>query len=261
VPDDRDRLAEARRLDAEAIEVGEDGDEGRDLRARAAALRVEALGPKAYPVLVCDSCFRLTAWKSPRGRCDACERREQVRAAFHDPHGGWVRVDDLRRPDDRPKPPSPARRLRRLVSETARDRALVASWLARVEPDLTGPVAPEEGYELEAAQRDRVAAADGSGFVVRFSTATERFHDGRWVELQTTRIAQADVGVPDEFPASLPVEQLVEAWGDYRAAVAAFNARRWAGEAERREAKRLADADRAEAIREGRDVLDYLDES
>ena len=42
--------------------------------------------------------------------------------------------------------------------------------------------------------------------------------------------------------------------------LARFNARRWDEEAGRREAQRLAAADRAEAVREGRDVLDYLDE-
>ena len=56
--------AEARRLEDEAIEAGEETAKGRELRAQAAALRVRALGERVYPVLVCGQCFTVTGWLS-----------------------------------------------------------------------------------------------------------------------------------------------------------------------------------------------------
>ena len=84
--------------------------------------------------------------------------------------------------------------------------------MSRVEPDDTGPIAPEEGYEIEVARRDELDAADGSGVIVRFRTARSRFVEGSWIDGASTDIASRDLLVPAEFPASLPAEQLVEAW-------------------------------------------------
>jgi hypothetical protein len=261
---DRDLLAEARRLEAEAIEAGEETAAGRERRGKAAALRVQALGERAYPVRVCQACFQLTGWLSVDGRCDSCLRRAQLQAAYHDPHGGWVELDDARVRASQPRSTRvPVRS--RLASlrhpREAHQRALVGAWMARVRPDETGPIVPEDGYELEVATREELEAADRSGMVVRFHTATHRFADGAWAELETTKIARRDILVPPEFPAALPAEQIIDAWGDYKAAIDAFNRQAWNQQSDQREEQRQAQAAHRDALREQRDVIELLDES
>ena len=143
----------------------------------------------------------------------------------------------------------------------SRRQAEVAEWLRRVDPDETGPIAPEESYELEVARRDELEAADGSGMIVRFRTATSRFSDGSWVDGPSSDIASRDLLVPTEFAASLPAEQLVEAWSDFKNAVREVNRRAWSEESKRRESRRQADAAKTDAMREQRGVADLLDES
>ena len=253
---------EARRLEDEAIEAGEETEKGRELRGRAAALRVRALGERVYPVLVCSKCFTVTGWLDAQGECDGCLRAAALRAAFTDPRAGWV---DVGAPS--PEPSETEERgghfhVTSLVhARESRRRMLVEAWIGRVDPDGTGPIAPEEGYEIEVARRDELDAADGSGVIVRFRTARSRFVEGSWIDGASSDIASRDLLVPAEFPASLPAEQLVEAWGDFRDAVTAVNRRRWEDESARREAKRQADAAAADALREQRGVSDLLDES
>jgi hypothetical protein len=212
---------------------------------------------RMYPVFVCGRCFGLTGWVGAAGWCDACVRREQLRAAYRDPHGGWVSVAAA------PVPAAPAPRHARLTirgRRRARDRRAVESWLRHVEPGETGPVDPEPGYELEVAVRDEVELTDGSGILVRFATAAHRFDGATWTRLGATRARSSALGRPAEFPASLPVEQLVEAWGDYREAVAAFNRAAWSSAGARREAERQARAVREAALREQRHTADLLPE-
>jgi hypothetical protein len=223
-------------------------------------LRTQAVGEKVYPVLTCGECFRLTGWLSGDGRCDACVRRAQLSAAYRDSHSGWVSVADTRHAPTR-APTRPLRaRLAAGVSPRARAREVAARWLAYVEPGDTGPIDPEPGYELEIARRDEVELTDGTGILVRFSSVTYRFADGNWQQIEQTKIAHRDIAVPAEFPASLPVEHLVEAWGDYQAAIAAFNRRIWAAEDGRRERQRQAGEARAEAVREQQHTSDLLRE-
>jgi hypothetical protein len=254
-------LAEAHRLDAEAVQAGDEGEQGRSLRAQAAALRMQALGERVYPVLTCVTCFRLTGWVNGDGNCDACVRRAQLHAAYSDSHAGWVSVADTRQaPTQGPTPPLRARLAAGLGRSQARARITAGRWLAFVEPGDTGPIDPELGYELEVAHRDEVELTDGSGILVRFSSVAQRFTESGWQQIELTKIAHRDIAVPAEFPASLPVEQLVEAWGDYQAAVAAFNRRVWAAEEESREAQRQAGEARDEALREQRHTSDLLHE-
>ncbi len=257
-------IAKAKELEAEAIRIGEDGAPGRDLRARAAELRREALGERVYPVLVCCACYRLTGWVSAAGECDACVRRSRVQSAYADPHGGWVSAADTRAaaPERHRTPPLPLRtRLAaHLGKGTAPDRSLVHEWLRLVEPDETGPIDPEHGYEIEVAHRRELELVEGTGVLVSFSTATHRFADSGWQELETTRLARSDVLVPTEFPGALPVEQLIEAWTDYQRNVHEFNGRVWETQAAAREAARQAEEARATALREQRGVSELLDE-
>jgi hypothetical protein len=249
-------LTEAKRLEDEALEAGEESERGRGLRAAAAALRVRALGTRSYPVLVCRTCFDVTGWTDASGECDACLRRARLRSAYVDPRGGWVDLSAPRASESEPG----AGWLARLASLAHPEESERDAWLSRVDPGGTGPVEPEESYEVEVAQRDELEALDRSGMLVRFWTATARFADGRWLELASTTIPRRDLLVPTEFPASLPTEQLAEAWGDYRAEVDAVSRRVWAEEDERREAQRLADAAYRDAMREQRGASDLLDE-
>jgi hypothetical protein len=52
-------------------------------------------------VLLCPSCLHITGRVGGDGRCDSCQRRAQLEAAYADPQGGWVAVDDTRAPDAR----------------------------------------------------------------------------------------------------------------------------------------------------------------
>jgi len=260
-----DLLAEAERLVREAIEQGEESAPGRELRAKAAALRVQVIGKRSYPVVVCQGCFGVTGWLSSEQRCDACLREEQLEAAYRDPHGGWVSVAAAHvQPSREPKPESATLRGRLMGLKhpgEAHQRALVTAWMTRVRPDETGPIAPEDGYQVEVARRDEVEAADGSGMLIRFHAATARFHAGAWVDLQTTRIPRHELLAATEMPASLAAEQIVDAWGDFRAAVDAFNGRAWAAGAAQRETQRQADAAHEDAMREQRGALELLDEN
>lgn len=202
-------------------------------------MRAQALGEKAYPVLICASCHRLTGWVSADGACDPCVRRAAVDAAFADPRAGWLRivwVAATGRSTRRPLVPRRVRLAAELGWPAAEQRLALDFWLLHVEPDGTGPIEPETGYELEIALRDEVELTDGSGILVRFQSMTHRFDSVSWRALAGTRITRSAVPNPAEFPATLPVQQLVDAWFDYQQAVVAFNRRRWAGIAAAREA-------------------------
>jgi len=260
----RNPLAEAKRLEREAIEQDEESAAGRKLRAKAAALRVQALGKRSYPILVCQGCFAVTGWLSSDERCDSCLRHDQLEAAYRDPHGGWVAVADPQIRPAREQKPESAKLLGHLTAvkhpREAHQRALVATWMTHVRPDETGPIAPEDGYQVEVARREEVEAADGSGMLIRFHSATAGFHDGAWVDLQTTRIPRDELLAPTEISAAIPAEQIVDAWGDYKAEVDAFNRRAWDADSARREAHRQGDAAHDDAMREQRDVFQLLDE-
>ena len=58
VAPDPDLLEQAKQLENQAMEQGEETSAGRQLRANAAALRVQALGQRSYPLLICESCFK-----------------------------------------------------------------------------------------------------------------------------------------------------------------------------------------------------------
>lgn len=254
-------LAQARALEAQAVTSGQETDRGRQLLGQAAQLRLQALGPRSYPVATCVKCFRVTGWISADGLCDPCLRTAQLDAAYADPGGGFVRLG-ANQPPAEPEPRATPGLLGLLVGgRKARDRARVETWMRRVEPDATGPVSPEEGYELEVARRTEVEAADGSGLLIRFRTGTDRFADGGWFPLETTRIGSRDLLVPAEHSAGLAPEVLMDAWVDFRGAVDAVNAERWRRESAAREGQRVAQAEHDELVQEQRNVAGLLDES
>jgi hypothetical protein len=250
-------LAQARALEAQAARAGELTSHGRSLLAEAAQLRVRALAGRAYPVFVCSECSRVTGWLGRSGRCDSCLRRAQTRAAYTDPRAGFVVLEDAR--PQRARTHTGRGLVARVLAGPGRAKA--DAWLARVDPNTTGPIDPEPGYGIEAAHRDEVAAVDGSGMLVRFRTATHRFDGHGWDELETTRIAHHQLLVPSEHAAGLPAEQLVAAWLDYQAEVDGVNREAWSHESARREADRVARAAQADMLREQRGAVELLDEN
>ena len=117
----------------------------------------------------------------------------------------------------------------------------------------------EDGFHLEVAHRDQLAAADGMGTLIRFRTATHKFGHRAWTELETTTIAH-EVLVPSEFSGGLPTDQLVDAWLDYKQAVNTVNRERWAKESASREEQRAAREAREQAMRDQLGAADLLDE-
>jgi hypothetical protein len=215
-------VVRARELEAAAERATGEGRSGDPLRKEAAALRIRALGERPYPILVCADCSQLTGWLDEAGVCERCARSRELREAWTAPHGGWVDLTD-----HSASAPQLGRKFR-LGRRRHREDAALKSWLAHVDPGVTGPSAPEVGFELEVARRDEVEAPDRSGAVVRFTTARHRFDGESWRPTGDT-LAYDDLWLPAEFPVSLPSDQLAEAWADYTAAVESINRRRWRG--------------------------------
>jgi len=222
-----DLLGKADALDDEALGAGAEKQE--ELRKRAAALRVEALGDKPYPVLVCGACFSLTGWLDEDGVCAEDAMRQQQESA-----GGFADIrDDRPRYEDAPAPVG--RRIARALGlGRRRDRA--REWLMWIEPGATGPVDPEEGWEIEAPLSYEQPAPSGPHLLVHFDTQSLRFEDGAWRPADTTRGGKVRRLVPREFPASLATDALAEAWSDFKEEVAEHNRAVWAPEAEQRAA-------------------------
>lgn len=259
-PETDERLAEARRLDGEAIHAGEESARGRALRAAAAALRVDAIGARDYPVLVCATCFRLTGWTGADGRCDVCLRHAALKARAGT--GGWPTQAPAVYPGPRPAPPLPRRvRLAAGLGRRGRlERALALRWLEHVDPALTGPIDAEPGFEIEVALRDEIERVDGRGLLVRFATATHRFAEVGWERLPSTRVARSLMPNPAEFAAEIPIEQLASAWADYRQALELVNRRRFAEEERRREQERQAREERERSLRDQLHTAELLEE-
>jgi len=245
-----DLLARASALDAEAVAAHSDERPQAVLRRQAAELRAQALGPKPYPVLICTSCFHLTGWLGADGVC-APDLRHRSHTA-----SGWPSTEDRR-------PPLPAeagpllRRMRRTLGLGGRhDRA--RAWLTRVEPGETGPVAPEEGWELEVPVKYEQEAPEGPDLLVFFDAASARFEYGAWRPVDATHGGKPLRLMPREFPASLPVAALVEAWTDFVQEVADHNRRVWHAEAARRVAHAAELEARHEAAELQRGTSDLL---
>jgi hypothetical protein len=243
-------LAQASALDAEAVAAHSDERPQAVLRRQAAELRVQALGPKPYAVLICTSCFHLTGWLSADGVCAPDLRHRRHASA------GWPSVDDRR-------PPLPAesgpllRRLRRSLG-LGGQRDHVRAWLARVEPGETGPVAPEEGWELEIAVKFEQEAPEGPDLLVYFDAASVRFEYGAWRPVDATRGGKPRRLVPREFVASLPVAALVEAWTDFVQEVADHNRLVWQAEVTRRTGNVAAEQAHRDAAELQRGTSDLL---
>jgi hypothetical protein len=205
-------IAEADRLDAQ-----------HEYR-QAAELRMQALGPKPYPVVICGSCFAITGWVGSDGACAACWTRKREETSNTFLPAGAPAIEQSTRG---------TRRLKRLLGVgTPRDRA--REWLAVVDPGTTGPIDPEEGWDLEVAVKQDVPPPEGPHRLVRFDVQSMRFQDVAWRPCPTSRGGTPRILVPRELPANLPIEQLAEAWNDFEEEVAAHNRAFWQAESARR---------------------------
>ncbi|HEY2603772.1 MAG TPA: hypothetical protein VGI67_19590 [Thermoleophilaceae bacterium] len=220
----------------------------------AAAVRKQALGAKPYPVLVCSECFSLTGWLGSGGRCDVCISSARREDAFADPAGSWVGFGE---PLTRAGSEAPSLFKRMFGSRRSREEALNAAWGERVDPGETGPATPEEGFVIYDADRNEWPAPEGGDLLVRFSVAAYGFERGGWTP--TRRPGGPTPLTPHTFPASLPMDQLAEAWNDYCAEVHAFNAKLWSEEDQRREDEREEAQALAEAREEQTGTSDMLD--
>lgn len=243
-------LAQAAALDAEAIAAHSDDRPQAVLRRQAAELRVEALGPKPYPVLICSSCFHLTGWLSADGLCAPDLRHRRHVSA------DWPRIDPERLVLPTESGPLLRRVRRTLGMGSRRDGA--RAWLSRVEPGETGPVAPEEGWELEVGVKFEQEAPEGPDLLVYFDAASVRFEYGAWRPVDGTHGGKPRRLVPREFAASLPVEALVEAWTDFLQEVGDHNRSVWHAEAARRVAHAAEIRARHEAAELQRGTSDLL---
>ena len=243
-------LARASALDAEAVAAHSDERPQAVLRRQAAELRVQALGPKPYPVLICSSCFRLTGWLGADGVC-APELRHRMHTS-----GTWPPPGAGRLPLPAESGPLLRRLLRTLGLGSRRDR--LRAWLARVEPGETGPVAPEEGWELEVAVKYEQEAPEGPDLLVCFDAASVRFEYGAWRPVDGSHSGKPLRVGPRELPASLPVAALVEAWTDFLQEVAEHNRHVWHADAARRVAHAAEVEARHEAAELQRGTSDLL---
>lgn len=233
-------LIEAAGLDDEAARLADTHRRAYELRQRAASLRVEALGQRPYPVLVCSACARLTGWLGADGACALDIRRRQERS---DPNHLGVC-------DRRIRPATQRTTLLRQVKRglgvgTSRDR--VREWLTKVDPGTTGPVMPEEGWALEWPVKAEEQAPAGSDLLVVFDVQSYRFEYGSWRECATTPHGKPPRLVPREFAASLSIEALAEAWNDFEAEVVEHNERVWSSEQRRRDQAAQGERERAAA--------------
>jgi hypothetical protein len=256
--DERDvLLTQAASLDDQARGVRQA--DGRQLRREAADLRIRALGQKPYPVLVCSTCFKLTGWLGLNERCDTCIDSDHRKAAYADPSGGWVDLSEGdRQHGSVEEAPGGWKRAVALVGWRGPLRELrVATWMRHVEPGETGPIDPEEGFETAVADRTDDAAPEGPDLLVRFFVRAASFDGNQWRPV--VGVGLPDPLTPSVFPASLPIEQLAEAWNDFRTEVEEFNRARWSEEDARREQERDAEDALLRARREQQGTSGLLD--
>jgi hypothetical protein len=231
----------------------------RDRLREEAAARVRSLGEKTYPVLVCSTCFQLTGWLGSGDRCESCIHGELRRAAYADPASGWV---DVSGGGSRPGPvenaPSGWKRAAAAVGwRGPLTEERVAIWMKHVDPGETGPVDPEEGFEIAVADRTEGPAPEGVDLLVSFFVRSVGFDGGRWTP--RVGVGLPVPGTPDVFPASLPIEELAEAWNDFRGEVDEANRARWSEEAATRDLDQQVEEELLRARREQHGTSELLD--
>jgi len=244
-------LRQAGLLDSAASTYRDGGPKADALLAQAAALRIEALGPKPYPVEVCNVCFQITGWVAADGACATDIRRRLDRS---DSNALYVFDRHIRAVE------APAPLLRRMKRGLGvggkRDR--IREWLTRVESDETGPVLPEEGWTIEWPVKGELPAPVGPGLLVMFGVQSYQFGYGAWRPVDANPHGRPRRLMPREFSAGLPIEALAEAWNDFKEEVAEHNRLVWQEESDRREGREQIERDRRIALESERGTSDLL---
>jgi hypothetical protein len=214
-------------------------------------------GEKPYPVLVCSTCSKLTGWLGSGERCDSCIDRALRKTAYAS--GGWVDVtgNGPHNPAAEAGPAAWKRAAAAVGWRAPLREERAATWLRHVEPGETGPVDPEQGFEIAVADRTESAAPEGADLLVRFFVRAVAFDRDGWRPLVGVRLP--DPRTPSVFPASLAIEQLAEAWNDFRAEVREVNRARWSEESERRDRESREEQERLQARREQHGTSGLLD--
>jgi hypothetical protein len=256
-------MSDAERLLAEAGQLEDQARtetlaKARELGMRAAELRMQVLGEKPYPVLVCSECFQLTGWLGSGDRCDVCISSARREASFENPGGSWVSLATDASAFSTQRASAWKRLAAKFGASAALDKERTTAWNAKVDPGETGPFEPEDGFELFGAERGESAAPEGVDLLVRFWLRAYRFENHAWQQI--IRTGGPVPLTPDVFPASLPIDQIAEAWNDYCDEVRRHGAAAWAAECERREGKRQAAQSLADARSEQRGTSGLLDE-
>lgn len=114
------------------------------------------------------------------------------------------------------------RRLRRIEQHEAK-----LAWAKMIgEPGEDGPIDPEEGYEIIAAEKHEHLDEELKRVIVNFHAGRYRFEHRHWV-----RTGLADKAVTYEGPRSFNLDDdaaLASAWFDYSEACAEVNRAAWA---------------------------------
>jgi hypothetical protein len=212
-------LARAAQVERRAAEGGLTGQEMRALEREAAELRLRALAGKPYPVLLCQTCLRLTGWLDERERCPDCAGDELIRETLARPGRDFVDVA---------RPLSLGATVRTIRAAFERKRT---TWRRCVEPGDTGPFHWEDGFELDVAVRYQQAAPSGEP-LTRFAVRRRRFADSAWV---VGRSGPRHVPfLPSAFSSALETARLAEAWFDFGNEVRESARRAWQEEQRRR---------------------------
>lgn len=245
----------------------------RDLMERSTKLRIRALGPRPYPVLVCERCRQATGWLNggTAGVCDACLRSDIVAINQMDlPEavmGGAKEIDDMFSrilnkglnattfsESEYGQAPS---RLTRWFRSGRYDEQVALNWGHVVHgPVICGPDTPEDGFSLWLPGRYERVSANNAETLIGFYVERYRWQRDHWVASPNTgrwedRAERDDQPphfvFPRVFPATLPVEALEAAWDDFTALCWQDAADRWDAECDRRGIKR-AERDTQQAI-------------
>lgn len=245
----------------------------RDLQERSTKLRLRALGPKPYPVRVCDRCRHATGWLTggTMGTCDNCLRSDVVSMNQMDlPEavmGGSREIDQMFTEilnrglnsasfSDLGYDRAPSR-WTRWFQPGRYDKQVALNWGEVVHgPVICGPETPEEGFSLWLPVRFERVASNNSETLIGFAVNRYRWqHDhwtpapntGRWEDRAEREDQPPYFVFPTLFPATIGVEALLAAWNDFTSLCWQDAAARWDAECDRRGIKR-AERDTVKAI-------------
>jgi hypothetical protein len=218
---------------------------------------MQVLGEKPYPVLACTQCWRLTGWLGSEGRCDVCISSARREEAYADPQGSFLAVPETHAEASARKQPAWKRAAAVLGVGGPLAEARLEAWCEHVDMGVTGPPSPEGGFVALDAESDEWPAPEGHDLLVRFTTRAYEFRADGWQ--QAAHTGGPVVLTPHVFPASLPIDQLAEAWNDYRDEIDRWSAARWEAEQARREQERADAKELAEAREEQTGTSTLLD--